>query len=74
MVLFLPLVGGQPIITSSNRIFRHPLKGKKMISLMERIEYWMYKKAPRVLTFFQQFTIMEWTVLILVALFVMERV
>ena len=45
-----------------------------MISLMERIEYWMYKKAPRVLTFFQQFTIMEWTVLILVALFVMERV
>ena len=30
-----------------------------------KIQAWMYKKAPRLLTFLEQFTIIEWFVIIL---------
>lgn len=43
-----------------------------MISLLERLEFWLYKKAPRLLTFLQQFTTMEWIVLILVLAYILE--
>jgi hypothetical protein len=43
-----------------------------MISPLERLQFWIHKKAPRLLTFLQQFTIMEWIVLILVLIYIME--
>ena len=42
------------------------------LSLIEKLEFWMYKKAPKLLTFFQQFTIMEWMVLLIVGFYIME--
>jgi hypothetical protein len=31
---------------------------------IDKINFWLYKKAPRLLTFIQQFTIIEWLVII----------
>jgi hypothetical protein len=42
--------------------------------MLDKFQSWMYKKHPRLLTFFYQFTIIEWLVLLGVAgyIFLME--
>lgn len=36
-----------------------------MISLKEKIQAWLYKKAPRVLDVLQMFTIAEWVIILI---------
>jgi hypothetical protein len=43
-----------------------------MLTPLERLEAWLYKKAPRVLTFYRQFTIMEWLGVIALIILIME--
>lgn len=33
---------------------------------IDEMNFWLYKKAPRLLTFLQQFTIIEWLVIIFI--------
>ena len=42
--------------------------------MLDKFQSWMYKKHPRLLTFFYQFTIIEWLALLGVAgyIFLME--
>lgn len=41
-----------------------------MITPLERIQFWIHKKAPRLLTFLQQFTIMEWMAIVAVGIYI----
>jgi hypothetical protein len=38
--------------------------------MFEKFQSWMYKKHPRLLTYFYQFTIIEWLFLIGVATYI----
>lgn len=37
-----------------------------------KIQAWLYKKVPGLLTFLQQFTIIEWLVLILIGTWILQ--
>jgi hypothetical protein len=43
------------------------------MNYVDRFNFWLYKKAPGVLTFIRQFTIMEWFVVVLLLGFIVEK-